>query len=99
MKIQENNVRYRMIYVESSTGKMANTYIENSGFGFTSTRTYLENRDLPFEITNTKRWNCVELSSKVFSATNHSVNREHFFVKCKIIAYFTTRNRTTAIFN
>ena len=37
MKIQENNVRYLMIYVKSSTGNMTNTYNDNSGSSFTGT--------------------------------------------------------------
>ena len=57
MEIQENKVIYGMIYIETSAGRMANTYIENSqnnflASAFTMACTYSGNRYYPFEITN-----------------------------------------------
>ena len=57
MKIRENNAINDMIDAENSAGRMANTYIENSGNLLSSaiktTWTDLGNRYFPFEITST----------------------------------------------
>ena len=80
MRIRENNVADGMIYIESTDGKMADTYIENSdsfmASAFTITCTYIHNRYYRFEFANIELiWSyklqisarpIISLSGKVF---------------------------------
>lgn len=94
-------VTHGMIYVQNSVGRMANTYMETSDnfvdSAFTTTCTYLEKRYFPFEITNTEIvWNN---EVQVSSLTIIDLSGNIIPLKCKIINYFTIRNRNNAIFN
>ena len=54
VKVRDNNVTHGIIYIENTTGRMVNTFIENCdysmAFPVTITWTYLSNRYYPFEL-------------------------------------------------
>ena len=88
MKIGENNVTYGMIYVENSSGRMVNTYIENSDdslvSAFTFTCTYLRDICHPFEIKNTE----IIWSSKIPTSTRPIIQLNGYvsFSNVKVLA-------------